>query len=119
VRASPKIGEAAAGHPFNQEPPSPSGGGFLRTDSTNLTDMPGYWRNEQSGRLETAVWAYLEGDRLDEEQIALIGAYLRQWVDALRGPEIAALRARVEELTSRQALDRWMSDALRQGIDPL
>ena len=30
VRASPKIGEAAAGHPFNQEPPSPSGGGFFK-----------------------------------------------------------------------------------------
>ena len=40
MRASPEIGEAAAGHPFNQEPPSPSGGGFLRNDSTNLTDMP-------------------------------------------------------------------------------
>jgi len=38
VRASPEIGEAAAGHPFNQEPPSPSGGGFLRNDSTNLGD---------------------------------------------------------------------------------
>jgi hypothetical protein len=40
VRASPKIGEAAAGHPFNKEPPSPSGGGFFRNDSMNLIDMP-------------------------------------------------------------------------------
>jgi hypothetical protein len=40
VRASPEIGEAAAGHPFNQEPPSPSGGGFFRNDSMNLIDMP-------------------------------------------------------------------------------
>ena len=80
---------------------------------------PGFWRNEQGGRLEAAVWAYLEHDRLDEEQIALIRDYLRQWMEVMRGPEIAALRARVEELTSRQALDRWMSDALRMGIDPL
>jgi hypothetical protein len=44
---------------------------------------------------------------------------LRQWIEAMRGPEIGALRARVEELTSREALDRWMGDALRMGIDPL
>jgi|ERR1700677_4340095 hypothetical protein len=80
---------------------------------------PVFWMRETSGRLEAAVWAYLEHDRLDEEQIALIRDYLRQWIEVMRGPEIAALRARVEELTSRQALDRWMSDALRQGIDPL
>jgi hypothetical protein len=80
---------------------------------------PVFWMRETGGRLEAAVWAYLEHDRLDEEQIALIRDYLRQWIEVMRGPEIAALRARVEELTSRQALDRWMSDALRQGIDPL
>ena len=80
---------------------------------------PVYWMNEQSGRLETAIWAYLEHDRLDVEQIALIRDYLRQWIEAMRGPEIGALRARVDELTSREALDRWMGDALRMGIDPL
>jgi hypothetical protein len=80
---------------------------------------PGFWRNEQGGRLEAAVWAYLEHDRLDVEQIALIRDYLRQWMEVMRGPEAAALRARVDGLTSRPALDRWMSDALGQGIDPL
>ena len=55
MRASPKIGEAAAGHPFNQEPPSPSGGGFFRNDSTNLPGMPAMakayarWANASGG----------------------------------------------------------------------
>jgi hypothetical protein len=40
VRASPKIGEAAAGHPFNQEPPSRPAAVFLRNDSMNLPGMP-------------------------------------------------------------------------------
>ena len=80
---------------------------------------PVFWMHATSARLEAAIWAYLEHDRLDVEQIALIRDYLRQWMAAMRGPEIAALRARVDGLTCREALDRWMSDALRQGIDPL
>ena len=80
---------------------------------------PVFWMHATSGRLEAAIWAYLEHDRLDVEQIALIRDYLRQWMAAMRGPEIVALGARVEGLTSREALDRWMGDALRMGIDPL
>jgi hypothetical protein len=80
---------------------------------------PVFWMHASNDRLEVAIWAYLEHDRLDEEQIALIRDYLRQWIEVMRGPEIAALRARVDELTSREALDRWMGDALRMGIDPL
>jgi hypothetical protein len=80
---------------------------------------PGYWRNEQSGQLEPAVWAYLEGDPLSDAQITLIRDYLRQWVAVMRGPEIADLRARLDGLTSRAALDRWIGDALPLGIDPL
>jgi hypothetical protein len=35
-----EIGEAAAGHPFNQEPPSRPAAVFLRNDSMNLPACP-------------------------------------------------------------------------------
>lgn len=32
----------------------------------------GFWMNETSGRLERAIMALLEGDRLNEDEIVLI-----------------------------------------------
>ena len=40
MRASSEIGEAAAEHPFNEEPPSRPAAVFLRNDSMNLPGMP-------------------------------------------------------------------------------
>jgi hypothetical protein len=77
--------------------------------------------NETSGRLEGAIWALLEGAPLTGEQIPLIRAYLRQWIaaPAWQGPMIEGLRASVDGLVSREAIDAWLGVALEQGIDPL
>jgi hypothetical protein len=82
---------------------------------------PRYWMNEQSGRLEPVIWAFLERGPMSDADIATMRAYLRQWIDAPQwvGPEIANLRQRVDGLTSREAIDRWLDDALKKGIDPL
>jgi hypothetical protein len=84
-------------------------------------DEPGYWMNETSGRLEGAIWALLEGAPLTGEQIPLIRAYLRQWIaaPAWQGPMIEGLRASVDGLVSREAINAWLAVALEQGIDPL
>jgi hypothetical protein len=82
---------------------------------------PGYWMYETSGGLRPAIVAYLQGDRLSEEEIALIRAYLRQWImaPAWGGPAVDALRAGIDRLTTRQAIARWLDVALGENIDPL
>jgi hypothetical protein len=79
--------------------------------------MIGYWMNETSGVLRTAVERFLEGDPLTPENIAALRAYLRQWV---AGPFLGVdrLRAGVDGLTSRKAIDEWLDEALELNIDP-
>ena len=83
---------------------------------------PGYWMHETSGVLRPAIEAYLCQDPiLSAENIAAIRAYLRQWIASpvWRGPGVEHLRARVDGLTTRRAIDAWLTDALDAGIDPL
>jgi hypothetical protein len=76
---------------------------------------------ETSGALRPAIVAYLQGEPMSDEMIAAMRAYLRQWIAApvWAGPEIDALRAAVDGLTSRQAIRRWLDIALDENIDPL
>jgi hypothetical protein len=84
-------------------------------------DAPGYWMYETSGVLRPVIEAYLHGQPLTLEQIAVMRAYLRQWIAApgFIGPEIDELRGRVDGLTSRQAIREWIDDAVSAGADPL
>jgi hypothetical protein len=82
---------------------------------------PGYWMNEQSGKLKPAVLAYLKGEKLDDVQIGFIRAYLRQWIDApmWQGDEIEELRQSVLGVCDRATIKDWLDDALKANIDPL
>lgn len=97
----------------------------LASLTKNLTDppsaAPGYWMFEISGQLAPAVRAYLEGGPLDQYQIALLRAYLRQWIDhpGWRGIELTALRQTVDTLRTRRAIAQWIDRAVELGIDPL
>jgi hypothetical protein len=95
-----------------------------------MTDEPGFWMYETSGVLAPALYAYLKGAELTEPQIATLRAYLRQWImspiwdqnphadaDALEW--LAEMRARIDELTDRTAIARWLLDATEGGLDPL
>jgi hypothetical protein len=85
-------------------------------------NAPGFWMYETTGVLRPAVEAYLLGGRaLTEAEFAALRAYIRQWIFApmFRGPAVEALRARVDGLTDRAALSRWLDDAMDEGIDPL
>ena len=86
-----------------------------------MNDAPGYWMHEQSGVLRPAVEAYLNSTPMTSLQIALLRDYLRQWIGApvWRGPAIDELRRRVDGLTTREAVGRWLKLAERAGIDPL
>ena len=82
---------------------------------------PGYWMYETSGVLAPAVRAYLSGAELTEPQITAMRAYLRQWIAAPAwcGRQVGVLRARIDGLTTRQAIEAWLSLAVEDGIDPL
>ncbi|MCD9821230.1 hypothetical protein [Bradyrhizobium japonicum] len=83
--------------------------------------IPGYWMHETSGVLRPAVMAYLAGGPMTGEQIAALRAYLRQWIasDWQGAHDLEWLRAEIDALTSRPAIERWIDRASDAGIDPL
>jgi hypothetical protein len=81
---------------------------------------PGYWMYETSGVLRPAIEAYVKHEPMSLGQIAAMRAYLRQWIAAdWRGPLIAELRNGIGDLTTREAISRWLDMALDAGLDPL
>ena len=90
--------------------------------------MPGYWMHETTGVLRPAVEAYLHHQPLTGAQIAALRAYCRQWIELFEPPEgapeaahrvIDRLRAMVDGLVDREAIDVWMEQATAIGADPL
>jgi hypothetical protein len=86
-------------------------------DMTSGAVAPGFWMNEETGLLGAAVMAYVEHDALSDRQIGFLRAYLRQWIAGF--PRCDDLKADIDKLTSRAALDAWLERALAEGIDPL
>ena len=81
--------------------------------------VPGYWANEDSGVLAPVVKAYLDGRTLNHTEVAIMRAYLRQWMFYGDWRGASDLVARINEIRTRADLDKWLSDALELGIDPL
>lgn len=80
----------------------------------------GYWMNETSGVLRPVVEAYVAGMPMMENDIAAMRSYLRQWMMVgWDGDGIEDLRRRVDEITDRASLTKWLEDAVAWGIDPL
>ena len=82
---------------------------------------PRYWMDETSGELRSAIEAFLSGGPMKDVQIAVLRAYLRQWIYApvWRGPAIPNLQRRIANLTNVIAIRAWIKDALAEGLDPL
>lgn len=92
---------------------------------------PLYWRYEISGALAQAIAIYLTApEQMTVRGVALIRAYLRQWVDSpvwdanpshneFSRAQLAELRHRARDLADVRQIDAWLDDALIQGIDPL
>lgn len=86
-----------------------------------MDGVPGFWMNETSGVIAPVVQAYLNGARLGERPVAIMRAYLRQWVNApgFIGAEVEALRADIDSIQTHDGLKCWLDRALDAGIDPL
>ena len=83
--------------------------------------VPNYWLHETSGMLYDAIRTYFNGDAMTPKQIDYMRAYLRQWIanPAWIGNKVVELRAAIDGLTSRQAIERWLDVAEQEGIDPI
>ncbi|HET9224836.1 MAG TPA: hypothetical protein VFO07_20150 [Roseiflexaceae bacterium] len=82
---------------------------------------PHFWMTEQSGRLEAAVEAYLDGELLTPVALDLIKQYLRQYLeralmagDANRG----ALLRRLNTLRSSADIERLAEELSEYGVEP-
>jgi hypothetical protein len=82
---------------------------------------PDYWKYEGGGQLIPAVERYLSGQEISTRDVALLRAYLRQWIAPpvwTDSDELTELRDMVNSLTSREDIVVWTSLAIDIGIDP-
>lgn len=93
-------------------------------------DTPKYWMHETGGELRKAVEAYLKRHMMTPRQIALMRAYLRQWIQSPAWDQnpyatersraaLAGLRDMIGSLVSRKQIERWIDRAVSEGLDPL
>lgn len=91
---------------------------------------PKYWRSETGGELASAVERYIRGGELSVRDLALIRAYLRQWVDSpawdanpaatdLSNRRLTQLRGKVFNAATREQIDQCINMAVDMGMDPL
>ena len=93
-------------------------------------DAPKYWQHETGGQLVPAVLRYMRHQELSLRDVALIRAYLRQWVEAPaweanpgmthRGMiDLVKLRAKVLGAKTKDQIDECIAKAVEMGMDPL
>lgn len=91
---------------------------------------PLYWRDEMTGVLGVAVWAYISHSAEAQnhpvptrEQLMLLVAYLRYVINAPCWEddtgELERLRTDIGTLTSVGDVQAWIMRCLQIGIDPL
>lgn len=83
---------------------------------------PGFWMHETSGKLAPVVTKYIQRKPLDDAEIVVMRAYLRQWIGAdawLESPGIKNLRLMVDKIVDMPTLDAWLDIAFEEGVDPL
>lgn len=92
---------------------------------------PLYWKDEVTGVLGEAIWAYVAHGAEPQnfpaptaEQLALLVAYLQYeigapcWRDSGNG-ELERLREQAGQMTTVAEIDAWIQGCLQIGIDPL
>jgi hypothetical protein len=82
---------------------------------------PKHWSSELSGQAKAAIAAYLD-DRMSGADLAVMRAYLKQWIKPPvweGGAAVDRLRAEVDNLATRAAVAEWLDAAEDLGIDPL
>ena len=79
--------------------------------------LPGYWMHETSGILKPVIHRYLNREPLDASDYQIMRAYLKQWVSCGAWVCPADFAERIDGLTSYEALDNWLDDAIDLNMD--
>ncbi|OKH47312.1 hypothetical protein NIES2101_24040 [Calothrix sp. HK-06] len=109
--------------PNNQNNPNP-------IPSFYNQGLPLYWRNEQSGQIETAIFRFLNFQNNEvstpptDYQIFLIRCYFEHYINALcwqvdNGEILYELREDIKSIKSVESINGWINKALSIGLDPL
>ena len=91
---------------------------------------PRCWRDETLGALAAAIEHYLTYGAMTVRDVALIRAYLVQWIDSPvwdMNPDhseesrrvLALLRSDARRIADAKCITAWLMRAMEQGIDPL
>lgn len=83
------------------------------------SEIPGYWMYEVTGVLQPVVMKYLRNERLSDSDVAVMRAYLRQWINADGFRGAVELRFAVDQIRTHEDVARWIHEAEELGIDPL
>jgi hypothetical protein len=86
-----------------------------------VVSPPHYWMTEQTGRLASAVEAYINGDALTPDALGLIKQYLRQYLEraVMTGDaKREQLLDRVAALRTSRDIERFADDLAEIGVEP-
>jgi hypothetical protein len=81
---------------------------------------PRFWMEEQTGVLEDAVQAYMEGDRLTADQLRALKTYLKQFVE--RAPltgdaKVNLLLQRLDRLRTTREIEDFADELAEFGAE--
>jgi hypothetical protein len=81
---------------------------------------PRFWMEEQTGVLEDAVQAYMEGERLKPNQLRAIKSYLKQFVE--RAPlagdaKVHLLLQRIERTKTTRDVEAFADELAEYGAE--
>ena len=81
---------------------------------------PRFWMDEQTGALQAAVEAYMDGDRLNAAQLATLKVYLKQFVE--RAPltgdaNVRRLVQRIDQLRTTAEVEDFADDIAGYGAE--
>jgi hypothetical protein len=82
---------------------------------------PHFWMTEQTGALEMAVDAYFNGEKITPAQLALVKAYIQQYLERalLTGDaDRRKLLAKLATLRTTREIERFADDLAEYGIEP-
>ncbi len=82
---------------------------------------PYFWMEEQSGALAPAVNAYMNGEPLNMQQMALLRQYLRQYLEraVLTGDAKRQLLIdRLAKMRTPRDIERFAEELAEYGIEP-
>jgi hypothetical protein len=82
---------------------------------------PHFWMTEETGVLSAAVEAYFDGERLTPPQVAVIKAYLRQYIERAMLTADAKrhlLLQQIEKLRTTREIERFADEVAEYGVEP-